>query len=142
MVPKPFLSVQIYSNRCEYDILKVLLRNNDQNSPVRCVKHKNGYFWWEKLLGFSGFWVVCYVKSLDIVHLGTINQSYYANLIKWSIQIIFLLPEPIHAHYLLFYDLAALTFTVVFLHFRVKVTLACSTLAITFIISCVFYINW
>jgi hypothetical protein len=34
MVSKPFLSVLIYSNRCEYDIL------NDQNLPVGCVKYR------------------------------------------------------------------------------------------------------
>jgi hypothetical protein len=35
--------------------------------------------------------------SEHIVNLGTVYQSYYTNLIEWSIQIIFLLPEPIHA---------------------------------------------
>jgi hypothetical protein len=39
MVTKPFLSILIYSTRCEYDILKVLSKKNDQNLPVRCVKH-------------------------------------------------------------------------------------------------------
>jgi hypothetical protein len=37
--PKSFLSVPIYSIRCEYDILKVLLKKIDQNLPIGCVKH-------------------------------------------------------------------------------------------------------
>ncbi len=55
MVPKPYLSVLIDSNRCEYDILKVSLKKIDQNPPVGCVKHKNGYFWWEKFMDLAGF---------------------------------------------------------------------------------------
>jgi hypothetical protein len=39
--PKSFLSVPIYSIRCEYDILKVSLKKIDQNLPVGCVKHWN-----------------------------------------------------------------------------------------------------
>ena len=29
----------MYSNGCEYDILKVLLKRIDQNIPIECVKH-------------------------------------------------------------------------------------------------------
>jgi hypothetical protein len=39
MVLKSFLSVLIYYNRCEYDILKVWLNRNDQNLPVEQVEH-------------------------------------------------------------------------------------------------------
>jgi hypothetical protein len=45
MVTKPFLSVLIYSTRCEYDILKVLLKKNDQNPPVDSVKHASWDFY-------------------------------------------------------------------------------------------------
>ena len=37
MVPKPFLSVHIFSTRCEYDILNVLLKKNDHNLTVSCL---------------------------------------------------------------------------------------------------------
>jgi hypothetical protein len=54
MVCKPFVSVLIYSTRCEYDILKVLLKI-DQNPPVGCVKLELGDFWWAKSLDFTKF---------------------------------------------------------------------------------------
>ncbi len=41
MDPKSFLSILIYSNRYEYDILKVLLKKIDQNLPVGWVEHNN-----------------------------------------------------------------------------------------------------
>ncbi len=41
MVQISLLSVLIYSNRCEYDIPKVLFKKNDQNLSVECVKHLN-----------------------------------------------------------------------------------------------------
>jgi hypothetical protein len=44
MPPKSFLSVPIYSIRCEYDILKVSLKKNDQNLSVGGIKHANAGF--------------------------------------------------------------------------------------------------
>jgi hypothetical protein len=44
IVPKPFLSVHIFSTRCEYDILKVLLKKINRNLPVGGVKHVNAGF--------------------------------------------------------------------------------------------------
>jgi hypothetical protein len=41
MVQIFFLSVLIYSTRCEYDILKVLFLKNDRNLSFECVKHRN-----------------------------------------------------------------------------------------------------
>ncbi len=38
MVPKSFLSGLVYSTWCEYDILKVLKKQIDQNPPVGCIK--------------------------------------------------------------------------------------------------------
>jgi hypothetical protein len=43
MISKPFLSVLIYSNGYEYDILKVLLKKNDQNLPVEQVEHDDRF---------------------------------------------------------------------------------------------------
>jgi hypothetical protein len=33
------MGVSICSTRCQYDILKVLLKKIDQNLPIGCVKH-------------------------------------------------------------------------------------------------------
>ncbi len=41
MASIPFLSVSICSTRCQYDVLKVLLKKKDQNLPIGCVKHSN-----------------------------------------------------------------------------------------------------
>ncbi len=52
------LSILTCSSRCQYDILKVLLKQIDQNPPVGYIKVAVGDLWWEKLLDFTGFPVV------------------------------------------------------------------------------------
>ncbi len=53
MVPKPFLSVLIYSTRCEYDILKVLLKKKSRTYLLggsnMTIRFRVGIvlgFWW------------------------------------------------------------------------------------------------
>jgi hypothetical protein len=52
MVPIPLLSVSIYSARCEYDILKVLLKKIDHNLPVGRVEHDN------QVPGGISYWIL------------------------------------------------------------------------------------
>jgi hypothetical protein len=54
VVLKLFLSGPINSTSSEHDILKVLSKENDQNSPVGCVKLVWDK-WAEKILDFARF---------------------------------------------------------------------------------------
>ncbi len=36
----PILSNTNCSNRCQYNVLKVLLKNIEQNLPIRCIEHQ------------------------------------------------------------------------------------------------------
>jgi hypothetical protein len=85
MAPKLFLSIPIYSNRCEYDILKGLLKKNDQNLPIGCIKLVLGDFWQAKLFNFAGSSVVCPLWWLDRGAILFQSALIYSNKCNYDI---------------------------------------------------------
>ena len=88
MVTKPFLSVLIYSTRCEYDILKVLLKKNDQNPPVGSVKHRSRDFYGLSCWILMVFTVVCHLWWLDWGALLILSVLIHSNRFDYDILIV------------------------------------------------------